>query len=42
MNKSSRFEFGIERVLDNRSSIEANVFFDTTVGRGVGLTEYAD
>ena len=37
MNRSSRFEFGIERVLDNRSSIEANVFFDTTVGRGVGL-----
>ena len=37
MNKSSRFEFGIERVLDNRSSIEANVFFDTTLGRGVGL-----
>lgn len=37
MNRSSRFEFGIERVLDNRSSIEANVFFDTTIGRGVGL-----
>lgn len=37
MNKSRRFEFGIERVLDSRSSIEANVFFDTTVGRGVGL-----
>ncbi len=37
MNKSRRFEFGIERVLDNRSSIEANAFFDTTLGRGVGL-----
>jgi len=37
MNKSRRLEFGVERVLDNRSSIEANVFFDTTVGRGVGL-----
>lgn len=37
MNKSSRFEFGIERILDNRSSVEANVFFDLTSGRGVGL-----
>ncbi len=37
MNKSRRLEFGIERVLDNRSSIEANAFFDTTQGRGVGL-----
>ena len=38
MNKSSRFEFGVERVIDNRSSIEANAFFDMTAGRGVGLT----
>ncbi|MGH7784705.1 MAG: hypothetical protein ACREO5_12795, partial [Candidatus Binatia bacterium] len=38
MNKSRRVEFGIERVLDNNSSIEANAFFDTTLGRGVGLT----
>ena len=37
MNKSRRLEFGIERVLDNNSSVEANVFFDTTPGRGVGL-----
>ena len=37
MNKSRRLEFGIERVLDDKSSIEANVFFDTTLGRGVGL-----
>lgn len=37
LNKSTRFEFGIERVLDNSSSIEANAFFDTTVGRGVGI-----
>ena len=37
MNKSTRLEFGIERVLDNRSSIEANAFFDTVLGRGVGL-----
>jgi Carboxypeptidase regulatory-like domain len=37
MNSSSRFEFGIERILDNKSNIEANVFFDMTGGRGVGL-----
>ena len=37
LNKSNRLEFGIERVLDNSSSIEANAFFDTTLGRGVGL-----
>ena len=37
LNKSSRFEFGIERILDSSSSIEANVFFDLTSGRGVGL-----
>lgn len=38
LNRSTRLEFGIERVLDNRSSVEANVFFDTAIGRGVGLT----
>ncbi|PYS99362.1 MAG: hypothetical protein DMF63_12155 [Acidobacteria bacterium] len=38
LNKSNRFEFGVERVLDNSSSIEANAFFDTTLGRGVGLS----
>ena len=38
MNKSRRFEFGIERILDNRSTVEANVFIDTTFNRGVGLT----
>ena len=37
MQKSRRLEFGIERVLSNKSSIEANVFFDTVSGRGVGL-----
>ena len=37
MNKSSRLEFGIERVLDNNSSIEANIFFDGVTGRGIGL-----
>ncbi len=37
LEKSRRFEFGIERVLDNESSIEATAFFDMTSGRGVGL-----
>ena len=37
LNKSRRLEFGIERVLDNKSSVEANAFFDTTSERGVGL-----
>jgi Carboxypeptidase regulatory-like domain/TonB dependent receptor len=37
LNKSRRIEFGIERVLDNKSSIETAAFFDTTLGRGVGL-----
>jgi hypothetical protein len=37
MNRSGRFEFGVERVLDNNSSIEANAFVDTVFGRGVGL-----
>jgi hypothetical protein len=35
--RSRRLEFGVERVLDNNSSIEATAFFDTTDGRGVGL-----
>jgi hypothetical protein len=38
MNKSRRFEFGIERVLDGRSSIEAGVFFDAAFARGIGLS----
>ena len=37
MNKNRRLEFGVERILDDRSSVEANVFFDSVVGRGVGL-----
>ncbi len=41
MNRSSRLEFGIERVLDNRSNIEADIFFDTTGERGVGLSGFA-
>jgi Carboxypeptidase regulatory-like domain len=37
MSRSRRFEFGVERVLDNNSNVEATAFFDTTSGRGVGL-----
>lgn len=37
MNKSRRLEFGIERILDNNSSIEATAFFDSVTGRGIGL-----
>lgn len=37
MNKSRRLEFGVERILDNSSNIEAAAFFDAVSGRGVGL-----
>ncbi len=37
MNRSSRMEFGIERVLDNNSTIEAVAFSDTVFGRGVSF-----
>jgi hypothetical protein len=37
MERSHRLELGMERVLDDRSSVEATGFFDTTTGRGVGL-----
>lgn len=37
MARSRRFEVGVERVLDNESSVEGTAFFDTTSGRGVGL-----
>ena len=37
LERSHRLEFGVERVLDNSSSIEGSGFFDTTAGRGVGL-----
>lgn len=37
MERSRRLEFGVERVIDERSSVEATAFFDTTDGRGVGL-----
>jgi hypothetical protein len=38
MPKMRRFELGVERVLDNSSSVEATVFFDTTNNRGVSFT----
>ncbi len=37
MGQSRRLEFGVERVLDNRSRVEAAAFLDMTNGRGVGL-----
>jgi hypothetical protein len=37
MGQSRRLEFGMERVLDNRSRMEATAFLDLTSGRGVGL-----
>jgi hypothetical protein len=37
MERTRRFEFGVERVIDNESSFEATAFFDTTSNRGVGL-----
>jgi hypothetical protein len=37
LERSHRLEFGVERVLDNTSTVEATAFFDTTSGRGVGL-----
>jgi carboxypeptidase family protein len=37
MERSHRLEFGIERVIDDKSNLEGTAFFDTTVGRGVGL-----
>lgn len=40
LERSHRLEFGIERVLDNSSNVEATAFFDTTNGRGVGLMSF--
>jgi len=37
MDRSHRLEFGVERVIDNKSNLEANAFFDTTTARAVGL-----
>ena len=37
MGQSRRLEFGVQRVLDNRSNVDAAAFMDMTNGRGVGL-----
>lgn len=37
MGQSRRLEFGVQRVLSNRSNVEATAFLDMTSGRGVGL-----
>lgn len=37
MERSHRLEFGVERLIDESSSVEATAFFDTISGRGVGL-----
>ncbi|MDT7689826.1 MAG: hypothetical protein QOE46_2585 [Acidobacteriota bacterium] len=37
MERSHRLEFGVERVLDENSTVEATAFFDTIGDRGVGL-----
>ncbi len=37
MERSRRLEFGVERVVDDKSNLEGTAFFDTTSGRGVGL-----
>jgi len=38
MNKSRRLEFGVERVLDKASTVEANAFFDTTFSHGTSIS----
>jgi hypothetical protein len=38
INRSKRLEFGVERVLDNNSSLEATAFFDMISGRGVSIS----
>ncbi|HST52433.1 MAG TPA: carboxypeptidase-like regulatory domain-containing protein [Pyrinomonadaceae bacterium] len=37
LERSHRLEFGVERVLDGSSTVDASAFFDTVNGRGVGL-----
>ncbi|MBC7930203.1 MAG: hypothetical protein H7Z38_06495 [Rubrivivax sp.] len=37
LERSQRLEFGVERILDESSSVEVVGFFDTVNGRGVGL-----
>lgn len=38
INKNRRLEFGVERVLDNKSNVEASAFFDTVNNRGINAT----
>lgn len=40
LERSHRLEFGVERVIDNSSSVEATAFFDSTSGRGVGFLSF--
>ncbi|MER3429632.1 MAG: hypothetical protein C4324_01065 [Blastocatellia bacterium] len=40
-NRASRLELGIERILDNRSSITANVFADTVYASGRSVSAIA-
>ncbi|HXF42875.1 MAG TPA: TonB-dependent receptor [Pyrinomonadaceae bacterium] len=42
MPKLSRLEFGVERVLDNNSSLDFRGFFDTVYSRGIAFTPEAD
>lgn len=37
MGQSRRLEFGVQRVIDHRSNVEATAFMDMTNDRGVGL-----
>jgi hypothetical protein len=37
MDRSHRLEFGVERVLDNKSNLEGSAFLDSTSARAVGL-----
>lgn len=37
INKSRRLEFGVERILDEKSNVEASAFFDSVLNRGVGI-----
>jgi hypothetical protein len=42
VNRASRLEFGVERVLDNRSSLNASVFVDTVFASGNSIASFAD
>ena len=42
MNRASRFEIGLERVLDNKSSLDANFFADATFSHGVATLPFSN